>query len=277
MNLSEMRQILDREGIRLTRSLGQNFLHDANQLQRIVGAARLQPGDQVLEIGPGLGALTEWLVREPVRVLAVEVDRRLHELLRQRLAAADNLTLVLADALEYLRTTPQDWRAWKVVSNLPYSVASPILVELALHPLGPQQMTVTLQWEVVQRLMARPGSADYGVLTLLIQLDYLVQDWFKIPAGCFFPVPEVDSGCLTLCRRPAPLLAASLRPAFVQLVKQGFSQRRKMLRKLLKALRPEAEVDHALAGLGLPPTVRGEALSLEQWVALTRQLGEMHV
>jgi 16S rRNA (adenine1518-N6/adenine1519-N6)-dimethyltransferase len=277
VNLTEMRQVLDREGIRLTRSLGQNFLHDGNQLTRIVVAAQLEPGDQVLEIGPGLGALTEYLVRRPLSVLAIEVDRRLFEVLRQRLGGCPNLTLVLADALEYLRAEARDWRPWKLVSNLPYSVASPILVELALNPRGPRLMTVTLQWEVAQRLMACPGSPDYGVLTLLIQLDYVAQDWFKIPAACFFPVPEVDSACVTLVRRSTPLLGESGRQAFVRLVKQGFSQRRKMLRKLLKAVRPESEVDAALAALGLPPTVRGEELSLEQWVALTRRLGGEHV
>ncbi|WCJ60742.1 16S rRNA (adenine(1518)-N(6)/adenine(1519)-N(6))-dimethyltransferase RsmA [Fontisphaera persica] len=277
MTLSEMRQLLDREGIRLTRSLGQNFLHDGNQLTRIVVAAQLEPGDQVLEIGPGLGALTDYLVRRPLKVLAIEVDRRLFEVLRQRLGGCPNLTLVLADALEYLRTEPRDWRPWKLVSNLPYSVASPILVELALNPRGPRLMTVTLQWEVAQRLLARPGSPDYGVLTLLIQLDYEAQDWFKIPAACFFPVPEVDSACITLVRRSTPLLEECYRQAFVRLVKQGFSQRRKMLRKLLKAIRPEDEVDAALAALGLLPTVRGEELSLEQWVGLTRLLGVAHV
>jgi len=272
-----MRQILDREGLRLTRSLGQNFLHDTHQLQHIVAAARLQAGDKILEIGPGLGALTDWLIREPVEVLAIEVDRRLYDLLKERHAHAKNLTLLLADALEYLRAEQRDWERWKLVSNLPYSVASPILVELALNPKGPRQMTVTLQSEVAQRLMAAPGNPDYGVLTLLIQLDYEVRDWFKIPAGCFFPVPNVDSACITLQRRSAPLLQGTERQDFVKWVKQGFSQRRKMLRKLLKCLAPEAQVDQALSALGLSPTVRGEALSLEQWVALTRQLRQPHV
>lgn len=319
-----MRQILNREGVRLTRSLGQNFLHDAHQLQRIAAAADLQPGERVLEIGPGLGALTEWLLREPVHLVAIEVDRRLFELLRARFpqawvacrelpetapaadafapsglregqgrgqrvgsgaqdnpletsAAPPTLTLLRADALEYLRTVRQDWRAWKLVANLPYSVASPILVELALHPQGPKQMTVTLQWEVVQRLVARPGSADYGVLTLLIQLNYTAQEWFKIPAGCFFPAPDVDSACVTLRRRQQPLLEERQRPQFVRLVKQGFSQRRKMLRKLLKAAHAEAKLEEAFASLGLSSTVRGEELSLEQWVALTRRLESSHV
>lgn len=272
-----MRQILDREGLRLTRSLGQNFLHDTHQLQRVVAAARLQAGDQILEIGPGLGALTDWLIPEPVEVLAIEVDRRLFDLLKERLAHAKNLTLLLADALEYLRAEPRDWERWKLVSNLPYSVASPILVELALNPKGPRQMTVTLQWEVARRLMAAPGNPDYGVLTLLVQLDYQVRDWFKIPAGCFFPVPGVDSACITLQRRSAPLLQGTERQDFVKWVKQGFSQRRKMLRKLLKEVTEQVRVEQALSTLGLPSTIRGEALSLEQWVALTRQLGQPHV
>src|SRR6266849_6539908 len=128
MKLSEMKNILAEGNLRLTRSLGQNFLHDRNQLHRIVTAAHLAPDDAVLEIGPGLGPLTEFLVAKARRVLAIEKDRRLVELMKRRFASAPHLTLVCEDALDYLKGRSVDWSEWKLVANLPYSAAAPILV-----------------------------------------------------------------------------------------------------------------------------------------------------
>src|SRR5271169_2897931 len=131
MKLSEMREILVSRDIQLTKSLGQNFLHDANQLQKIIEAGEISKVDKVLEIGPGLGPLTELLLEKADEVLAIEMDRRLVEVLRERFGSAKNLNLLHDDALEFLRREPRDWSDWKLVANLPYSVASPILVELA--------------------------------------------------------------------------------------------------------------------------------------------------
>jgi 16S rRNA (adenine1518-N6/adenine1519-N6)-dimethyltransferase len=133
-------------------------------------------------------------------------------------------------------------------------------------------MVTTLQLEVARRLTAKPGEPDYGLLTLLVQLDYLPLGWFKIPAGCFFPEPDVDSACVSLVRRAEPLLAPAQRATFVRLVKCSFSQRRKMMLKLLKAQWPEAALRAAFEHLTLSPQVRAEALSLEQFAALTRSL-----
>jgi 16S rRNA (adenine1518-N6/adenine1519-N6)-dimethyltransferase len=173
------------------------------------------------------------------------------------------------DALEFLRRGTRDWSGWKLVANLPFSVASPILVELAQSPRRPERMVATLQLEVAQRLMAQAGDANYGVLTLLVQLDYELRDWFKIPASCFFPAPEVDSACLILVRRAEPLLAEEHRQTFVKIVKRAFSQRRKMMFKLLKADWPAERLAVALDALALLPRV-----TLSQFVALTRMLGE---
>src|SRR5438105_818477 len=211
-----MKQILASSGIHLTRSLGQNFLHDANQLRRIITAAELTKKDKVLEIGPGLGPLTALLLEHAHEVVAIEKDRRLVDFLRERFASAPNLVLVHDDALKYLRRDQRDWSAWKVVSNLPYSVASPLLVELAQSANGPEHMVCTLQLEVANRLVARPRDKDYGVLTLLVQLDYEPQASFKIPASCFFPLPAVDSACISLRKRPHSLLAPELWQAFFQ-------------------------------------------------------------
>jgi 16S rRNA (adenine1518-N6/adenine1519-N6)-dimethyltransferase len=272
MKLSEMREILAEKGIQLTKSLGQNFLHDANQVRRIVAAAELSTTDKVLEIGPGLGPLTDVLLEEAGEVLAIEKDGRLVELLEKRFRNSPRLRLVHDDALEYLRRENHDWSNWKMVSNLPYSVASPILVELALDSNGPERMVVTLQLEVARRLVAKAGEADYGILTLLVQLDYEPARWFKIPASCFFPPPEVDSACICLTRRAIPLLPREHRELFARVVKLSFSQRRKMMLKLLKVEWPLPQLEALFAGLGLASNVRAETVSLEQFVGLTRGL-----
>jgi len=310
VTLTEMRELLVKRDIQLTKSLGQNFLHDGNQLRRIVAAAALQTTDRVLEIGPGLGPLTELLLAQAGEVLAIEKDGRLVDFLRERFAShlkpvpplnqvaspslpesADHspspggegrdegervtdsrLALRHDDALVYLQHGPHDWHAWKLVANLPYSVASPILVELAQCPQRPERMVTTLQLEVARRLMAGADDDDYGILTLLVQLDYEPREWFKIPAGCFFPAPEVDSACVVLQRRMQPFLAEVQRPVFVRIVKRAFSQRRKMMLKLLKQEWPVEKLTAAFTELNISPMERAEKLSLEQFTALTRLL-----
>ena len=272
MKLSDMRELLSERGIQLTKSLGQNFLHDQNQLRRIVAAAELAAKDRVLEIGPGLGPLTELLVETAGHVLAIEKDARLVEVLRGRFKEP-RLELLHADALEVVRDRQRDWRDWKLVANLPYAVASPIVVELAQNSQRPERMVVTLQLEVARRLMAKVGDEDYGVLTLLVQLRYAPKEWFKIPRGCFFPEPDVDSACVVLLRREQSLLPDEQHALFETVAKRAFSQRRKQMAKLLRALwwSPD-DVNAALVELKLPPDVRGEKLSLEQYVALTKFL-----
>ena len=328
MKLSEMREWLDKRDIQLTKSLGQNFLHDAHQLQRIVEAGEVTQADKVLEIGPGLGPLTELLLERAGEVLAIEKDQRLVAVLKERFGSTLALTPTLSpgerenesmiqvnptasdsaqrgskelpllgeragvregvaphsvlrtprlellhdDALEFIRRERRDWGDWKLVANLPYSVASPMLVELAQSPQRPKQMTATLQLEVAQRLMAQADDDDYGVLTLLVQLDYEPRGWFKIPASCFFPAPNVDSACVTLVRREKPLLSEEHRNAFVRIVKRAFSQRRKMMLKLLKTEWPLEKLEPAFAQLKISPQERAEKLSLEQFVKLTELL-----
>lgn len=272
MTLSEMRRILDEGGIQLTKSLGQNFLHDGNQLRRIVAAAELKPTDRVLEIGPGLGPLTEQLLEHAGEVFAVEKDARLVSILQQRFADQPKLRLLHGDGLEIVRADASEWAGWKLVANLPYSVASPILVELASNPHPPERMTATLQLEVARRLMAKANDEDYGILSLLVQIRFEPRGIFKIPSGCFFPPPDVDSACITLVRREVPLLPEELRATFVRVVKLAFSQRRKMMLKLLKQEWPAEQLNEAISALKLSPLVRAEAVTLEQFVALARLL-----
>ena len=279
-----MCDLLERRGILLTKSLGQNFLHDAHQLERIVAAAALTPTDRVLEIGPGLGPLTELLLARAGEVLAIEKDARLVEVLGERFPTqppasspplqTPTLQLLYADALKLLKTEPRDWSEWKLVANLPYSVASPILVELAAGEQSPQMIVATLQLEVAQRLMAKTDDDDFGILTLLIQLDFEPRGWFKIPFSCFFPAPDVDSACVCLVRREQPLLPENLRDTFRRIVKRSFSQRRKMMLKLLKADWPKETAEAAFATLGISPMERAEKVSLEQFVALTLLLAK---
>jgi 16S rRNA (adenine1518-N6/adenine1519-N6)-dimethyltransferase len=299
MKLTEMKQLLAEHDIHLTKSLGQNFLHDANQLRRIVSAAELKECDRVLEIGPGLGPLTDLLVRQAGEVLAIEKDAKLVAVLEQRFEAAQDpiLHLVHDDALDYLARQVCNWSGWKLVANLPFSVASPVLVELALSgrgasraqeapegrvlddaralesgPRGPLLMVVTLQLEVAKRLLAEPGTPDYGILTLLVRLEYQPRDWFKVPAGCFFPEPDVDSACVSLVRRAQPLLAPALQGTFVSVVKRSFSQRRKMMLKLLKQDWPERCLAEEFERLKLSPRIRAEEVSLQQFARLTQGL-----
>ena len=267
MKLSEIKQILSERQWKLTKSLGQNFLHDQNQLRRIVAAAELTPADQVLEIGPGLGPLTEMLLEKAGKVLAIETDARLAGFLRERFAQPQ-LELLHGDALEYLRRQPRDWTDWKLVANLPYSAASPILVELAQSPGPPERLVATLQSEVAQRLTAQAGDEEYGVLTLLVQADYEPRGGFKIPAECFFPVPEVDSRCVVLQRRARPLPAVRERAAYVKIVKRAFSQRRKMMLKLLREDWAADKLAGAFAELKISPQERAENLAPEQFAAL---------
>jgi 16S rRNA (adenine1518-N6/adenine1519-N6)-dimethyltransferase len=293
MTLTEMRELLAKRDIQLTRSLGQNFLHDGNQLRRIAAAAEILPTDKILEIGPGLGPLTELLLAKAGEVLAIEMDARLVDFLCERFATeernAELLTgalerqdaepnqsaafhLLHDDALAFLKREPRDWSDWKLVANLPYSVASPILVELAAGVRAPKMLVATLQLEVARRLMARADDDDYGILTLLVQLDFQPRGWFKIPPECFFPSPDVDSACVCLVRRATPLLPENLRPDFVKIVKRGFSQRRKMMLKLLKQDWAADKLAAAFAELKISPQERADKLSLEQFVELTKLL-----
>jgi len=284
MTLTEMRELLESKGIQLTKSLGQNFLHDGNQLRRILNAAALDPADRILEIGPGLGPLTGPLLERTAAVLAIEKDSRLVGVLRGRFpefqrpaesgGPVSGGELVHADALRWLEENRRDWTGWKLVSNLPYSVASPILVELAEMPVPPDRMVATLQSEVVRRIAAKPDTDDYGLLTLLLQLRFSVKETFGIPRGCFHPVPDVDSACIVLVRRPVPLLDETGSGRFTRLVKLAFSQRRKMMHKLLRQVWPAEVLDPAFVACGIAMTERAEKVGLETFVELTRRVGE---
>lgn len=268
MTRNEMQRLLDREGIHLTKSMGQNFLHDPNQVARILSLADLSSEDRVLEIGPGLGPLTEGLLGHSGEVCAVELDARLITLLTKRFPHEDHLRLVHADALAWLKQQAGDWSDWKLVSNLPYSVASPILVELALCRHPPKRMVAMVQGEVADRIMASPGTSEYGVLTVLLGARFEAIERISVPRTCFFPIPKVDSAVVVLRRRSTPLISDSLLPVYVRLVKLGFHQRRKMFAKLLRANWSREQVEAVFRQTDIACTIRAEKLAFEQFARL---------
>ena len=277
MNLSEIRNLLREEDIMLTKSLGQTFMHDQNQLRKIVGLAKLTAADHVIEIGPGLGSLTGLLLQTAGHVTAIETDRRLVKLLDERFGERGNFTLQHADAMKIVRKSKFDWSKHKLVANLPYSIASPLLIDLAASAGRPRGMIVTLQLEVVQRLLAQSATKEYGVLTLLIGLHYATGESFVIPRGSFYPEPNVDSGCIELLRRETPPLLPELCPVFKKIVKRVFAERRKKMMKLLKRDWPEAAVVEAFDALGLDEKIRAERVTLEQFTELTQCLSRAEI
>lgn len=295
---TEVRAWLARMDFKPSRVLGQNFLVDANILRILLDAADVTKDDTVLEIGPGLGVLTGPLLERAGRVVAIEKDARLHAHLAETLGGAPNLALLHADALDVLtarraRTVPpadgtlsltatepavrsrERERAEahgslalpatggafnKVVANLPYSVGSRILVELFQPPYRPDIIVVTVQREVADRLAARPGTKDYGVLGIFAQLDYDVAILKKISRTCFVPPPQVESAIVALRRRARREMELHDERDFRSLVKACFSHRRKQLGSLAGS--------EALARAGIDPTRRPETLSVAEWCAL---------
>ncbi|MGQ0667201.1 MAG: 16S rRNA (adenine(1518)-N(6)/adenine(1519)-N(6))-dimethyltransferase RsmA [Nitrospiraceae bacterium] len=249
--------------------LGQNFLIDPNIVRKIVALAGIAPDDNVLEIGPGRGILTEALCRAAGRVTAVEVDPRLHAYLSQREAEFPNLTLVLDDAMHYpMETFPV---GTVVVANLPYYLSTPLLFRLLDRRERFPRMVLMLQDEVADRLVAKPGSSNYGVLSVMAQYAAQITRAFKVSAQCFRPRPEVGSAVVLLTNRERRELSPEEEPTFTALVKAAFAHRRKTLVNSLKDEgHDQKSVIEVLRSYSLSPTTRAEILSVEQFIELTR-------
>ncbi|HVM62814.1 MAG TPA: 16S rRNA (adenine(1518)-N(6)/adenine(1519)-N(6))-dimethyltransferase RsmA [Verrucomicrobiae bacterium] len=267
MTLTEVRELLARLEIRPSKALGQNFLVDGNILRILVEQADLRHDETVLEIGPGLGALTVELIARARQVVAIEKDPRLCQYLREHV---DGINLIEGDAVDVLeRPDFQIAAPYKVVSNLPYSLSTPILERLVERADKPRAMILTVQREVAHRLAATPRHKDYGALTVFTQLCYHVTIAHIISPRCFFPAPQVDSAITVLERRDPRVKLAEKAP-FHDVVRAGFSQRRKMLHKLLA---PFGAVDRAFTAASVAPTARAEELALEQWITLANAFG----
>jgi 16S rRNA (adenine1518-N6/adenine1519-N6)-dimethyltransferase len=268
MKLSEIDTTLREIRVSPVRSLGQNFLHDRNLAAWIVAKAELSADDYVIEIGPGLGALTEFILQSGARVLAIEKDQRLAQFLAKRFAGA-RLEIIHGDALDYdLRPLFAERRV-KLLGNLPYYVASQLLLKFIKYPSPISLWLCMLQKEMARRVSAPSGTSDYGALSLNVQLKYRVEFLRSVPATVFLPEPEVDSAIVRLVPRAPNELPPHDAETFSRLVRLGFSQRRKQLRNLLKTEVPEWP--DAAAAIGFDPRTRAEELSLEQWIALSNR------
>jgi 16S rRNA (adenine1518-N6/adenine1519-N6)-dimethyltransferase len=262
MKLSTIAATLAQIGARPTQSLGQNFLHDQNLARWIVEQTGIQPGDHWLEIGPGLGALTEFAAEISPKGILLEKDDRIVPWLRDRFP---NLELIHGDALDF---DPRELFArgpMKVFGNLPYYVSSQLLFLFTAEPSPADRLVFTLQKELAERLCAKPGTPEYGGLTVLIGRRWNARLLRHLPPHVFTPVPKVGSAVVSLTPREDTTLPECDGALFTELVKRGFSQRRKQLHKLLGL----GQWKDFAAILGLPVTARAEELDLTQWVRLT--------
>lgn len=268
---SEVKSLLVELDFHPSRVLGQNFLIDANILDLIMEMANLRKTDRVLEVGPGLGVLTERLLEAAGEVIAVEKDRRLCAFLRKRFADAAHLELIEGDALEQNLPALLRDSGTPLVANLPYSVASRLLVELLLGDPRPGRMVVTLQKEVVDRLAAPPGSGTYGMLGILVQLRYRIVRRKPISRTCFYPPPEIASALVALEAHVVQPDVDLYRRAF-RFIKECFHHRRKQMATLIKRRSPENPdlLMDKLRALGYRPESRPEEIRPEDWLELVR-------
>jgi 16S rRNA (adenine1518-N6/adenine1519-N6)-dimethyltransferase len=265
--------LLRRHGLRPKKRLGQNFLVDERALQRVVAAAEIEPGDTVLEIGPGAGSLTRHLARAAGRVLAVEIDPQLIPILRQVVAPFENVEIVQADILDFLtefRPGPGN-PPYHVVANIPYYITAPILRRLMEARPRPAIVVLTVQLEVAERICAEPG--DLSLLAVSVQYHGRPSIVARIPAGAFYPPPEVDSALVRIVPHPGPPVAVADEAWFFHVVQAGFKQKRKQLKNALAAGlgRPAARLEPALRAAGVEPSRRAETLSLEEWARVAAE------
>lgn len=250
--------------------LGQHFLIDQNIVRKIVAAAELTPEETVLEIGPGRGILTDALSRATGRVVAIEIDPELYRLLQVRQAEWRNVELIHADALTHpFETLATD----VVVANLPYYISTPLLFKFLEHRRRFSRLVLMLQNEVADRLVAKAGSSDYGVLSVITQYAAQVKKAFRVSANCFRPRPEVGSAVVVLRPRSHTLLPPQQEPGFAAVVRAAFAHRRKTLVNSLRDQGYDAAlVSEAVAAMRLVPAVRAEKLTLEQFMELAGRL-----
>jgi 16S rRNA (adenine1518-N6/adenine1519-N6)-dimethyltransferase len=270
----QLRRLLSAERLHPRRALSQNFLTDPEALDTIVEAAELQPGDRVVEIGPGLGVLTRRLLAAGASVLAVELDPRLSAWLRAELAGVPGFELIEADALTFDPRGAFPGRNFKLVANIPYHITSPLL-HAFLEGERPPELTVLLvQAEVAERVASPPGRMSY--LSVFAQNVAQAELVAHVPAAAFEPAPKVDSAVLRLRRRAEPVVpVGAQRPAFYRLVQAGFRQRRKQLHNALsrELPLPRETLSAAFAACGVDPERRAQTLSVEEWACLLARLG----
>jgi len=272
----QLRRLMGTERLRPRKSLSQNFLTDPVALDAIVEAAELEPGDRVVEIGPGLGVLTRRLLAAGASVLAVEVDARLAEYLRRELYGIDRFELIEADALSLHPREMFPGEPFKVVANIPYHITSPLLHAFLEGERPPEVIVLLVQLEVAERVAAPTGHMSY--LSVFAQNVAEAEVVERVPAAAFEPAPAVDSAVLRLRRRAGPVVPPGEgREPFYRVVQAGFRQRRKQVHNgLSRELPVEREaVESALAICGVDPERRPQTLSVDEWACLTTALGPL--
>ena len=274
-------EIIQKYNFAFQKKFGQNFLIDTHVLEKIISAAGVTKDDMVLEIGPGIGTMTQYLAEHAQRVVAVEIDSNLIPILQETLADYDNITVINDDILKVdINALAQEYnggRPIKVVANLPYYITTPIIMGLFESNVPIDNITVMVQKEVADRMQVGPGSKDYGALSLAVQYyaePYIVAN---VPPNCFIPRPGVGSAVIRLTRHQEPPVDVKDAKLMFRLIRASFNQRRKTLLNGL-ANSPELsfskeQITSAIEKMGLPASVRGETLTLEQFAHLSNLLG----
>ena len=279
---SVTRAILERHGFTFKKSFGQNFLTDTNILQKIVDTAEIDKNVNVIEIGPGIGALTEFLAESAAEVMAFEIDERLVPILADTLRDFDNVTVVNQDILkvdlaQYIAEFKNPDLPIKVVANLPYYITTPILMHLIESGIPFSEFVVMMQREVADRISAQPNTKAYGSLSIAVQYYMTAKVAFIVPRTVFVPAPNVDSAILKMVRRDQPAVAVQDEKFFFKVSKASFVHRRKTLWNNLtshfgKSEGTKAKLTAALEQAELSPSVRGEALTLADFARLANAL-----
>jgi len=255
------------------KKLGQNFLFDQNVQRKLVAAFELSPQDIILEIGAGRGELTAYIAKIASFVYAVEIDKGLCQILKNKLNEFKNIKIVTKDILKLnLKTLlgEHNTKKIKVIGNIPYYISTPILAHLFKYREFVENIFITVQKEFAQRVIAKPGTKDYGALSCFVQYYAQPQVVFLIKKTSFFPQPKVDSCLLKLNLRPELPLALKDQRLFFRIVRASFNQRRKILRNSLKGVVPQERLDKFFAAFGLDPKTRPERLCLQYFINLVK-------
>lgn len=278
-NYTNTSEILKKYQFRMQKKYGQNFLIDANILHKIVEAAQITEQDCVLEIGPGIGTMTQYLAEAAGQVIAVEIDRGLIPILEDTLSSYHNVTVLCEDILKAdlpALAGQSGGRPIKVVANLPYYITTPIIMALFESHIPLASITVMVQSEVAERMQTGPGTKDYGALSLAVQYYAKPEIVARVPASCFLPRPNVDSAVVRLMRYEKPPVEAADESFLFAVIRASFNQRRKTLANGLANAGgldvTRGQVEAVLEEMGLSKTVRGETLTLEQFSELSDRL-----
>ena len=276
-------EIIQKYEFMFQKKFGQNFLIDAHVLEKIISAAGITKDDCVLEIGPGIGTMTQYLAENAGHVVAVEIDRNLIPILKETLADYDNVTVINEDILRVdIKALAEEYNGGKpikVVANLPYYITTPIIMGLFESGVPIDNITVMVQKEVADRMKEGPGSKDYGALSLAVQYYAEPEIVANVPPNCFIPRPNVGSAVIRLTRHKEMPVEVKDPALMFKIIRASFNQRRKTLQNGLGNA-PELpytkeQIAAAIAEMGLTPTIRGEALSLAQFAQLSDILGAM--